>query len=117
MLTLTDTWDKCLEMWEWIVAKWLKDPTQSVGGLKVEWMDANGLTGQVRNDCFFCQFGDETLNEFNSHLDCICEVCPARLVNRNFSCTNITYDYQDRPGKFLAKIKELRAIDLKQDKP
>ena len=96
--SLDKTWRLCIEMWEWIVAKWKKDKGLSISVLKKEWLDMKGIE-DIESDCFFC--------EYDKYFYDNCDSCPGRLVSRQFNCGNSSYRYSRKPDKFLAKIKAL----------
>ncbi len=95
-LTLNETWVLCLRKWKWVAEEWEKG-RRDIENLKAEWLREHGFGDElVDNDCFFC--------EYDSQHDDDCKSCPAILVSRNFSCTNVTYIWCYKPTTFYNKL-------------
>jgi hypothetical protein len=106
-LTLDQTWELCLEMWDWIVEqpgiKECQDLEEDspVEELKYDWLKMKGYEPEsIENDCWFCKYTG------SSHID-KCSDCPGRLVDIDFSCMNREYNYEYCPIEFHQKLIEL----------
>ena len=97
--TLNQTWVLCLRMWRSISKKWTgRIP---IWKLKAQWLKVNGFPDYtIEEDCFFC--------DYTKNSDC--RQCPGKLVDRNFSCTNHDYDYENEPVAFYKEILRLNRI-------
>lgn len=99
-MTLDKTWKECLRMWKWIVKQIDKGTDESIGTLKVQWLDEHGYgNNNIQAGCFFCHYITEKSED--------CSICPGYLVDKKFSCQNKTYDYEYKPKKFYKKLLEL----------
>lgn len=100
MKTLDRTWVNCLRMWKWISENWKKG--DNVVTMKKRWLRNNGFNaGSIKNYCFFC--------DYHSNENEDCEICPGKLINSQFHCQNVTYNYYLKPKKFYAKLLHLNA--------
>lgn len=97
--TLDETWELCLQLWEWIAERIKVNPDLDVIGLKSEWLVEHDFDG-IQDNCFFCHY---TVREGEGH----CFRCPGIFVDRDFYCNAYEYDYEDRPIKFYEKLLEL----------
>jgi hypothetical protein len=102
-LTLDETWDKCLEMWQWIAEVTLSNPfsTVSVETLKSTWMKENFGRKSPEANCFFCDY--DYRRNFNCH-------CPGHLIDEEFDCDCDAYCYYLKPVEFYNKISQLNFI-------
>ena len=115
-LTIDETWELCLKMWKWIADEVTAmgkqfNPNSTVESLKSKWLEENGYNRtRINHRCFLCEYDDQ----YTDDLDHIyaCRACPARLVDSDFSCGNIEYEYDVQPLKFYAKLVELNKIRL-----
>ena len=60
------------EMWNWVAKQSRKSKCPSWNR---EWLDANGF-GEMKNDCFACQYAQEKCLSVESEDTCICVYCP-----------------------------------------
>jgi hypothetical protein len=120
-LTLDQTWDECLAMWEWISRKckgksreWC---SRNEYKLKREWLESHGFASETgkeskspapTNDCFFCEYDNKRPDVFIDDSCC----CPAKKIDKSFDCMDKEYNYSYHPRQFYAKLKELNAIRL-----
>ena len=120
-LDLDNTWKFCIEMYTDIVAKlpanfddlpdqrYADNKTKSkklvIVELKDAWMEANFPEAYIKENCFFCEYG----NIHSGAYSC-CTVCPGKMVDKSFSCTDLSCLYYKEPRKFLEKILELDEI-------
>ena len=98
-MTLKESWDNCIEMWEWIVSQlpddWVCKPWEyRITNLKQQWAREHGGT-----TCYFCQYIEDHTSD--------CRFCPPTLIDPMFFCTRSEYNYSLQPREFLTKIKEL----------
>lgn len=100
-LTLDEAWRLCLEMWKEIKGR------SDIPQAKAKWLNNNSFF-DVRANCFFC--------EFNERMD-RCRRCPAVLVDSDFKCERIEYDYLSNPEKFYMKLVELNELRKKKECP
>ncbi len=107
-LTQDQVWELCIEMWTWIVAQLIEDPKRHIDVLKQVWLREHGYDVHpvINSSCFFCGYSTDWDGEYD------CSNCPARHVDRTFWCFRSEYQYNLRPGAFLAKIKELNVRRL-----
>lgn len=107
-LTLDEAWVECIKMWEWIVKHLAEANTTELKRQYVEkfWPK---LCGFLDLDCYFCAYSNQQTQTCFS-----CDACPGQLVDPSFHCCNNEYSYNDNPRAFLAKIKELHKIYLKE---
>ena len=106
-LTLNETWIECLKMWKWIAGQKRKGDINSVCSLKRQWLKNNGYCADsVSGNCFFCEYANERGQ--------LCVLCPGKIIDRKFSCSNSDYDYFYRPADFYKKLKRLNKIRLKK---
>lgn len=108
-LTLNQTWRMCLKKWAWVDkiiaamdACGRKREFLSVEELKEVWCLDHGYP-DLFNNCFFCEYAQSIDSE---GLD-DCDNCPGRLVDKEFHCMNLMYDYFDKPHKFYAQLVKL----------
>lgn len=98
-LTLDEAWRLCLEASKWIAENYIP-MVNSVSDLKIQWLDEHGYSNEVHCNCFFCEYGQQ-----NSSM--ICNSCPGRLVDKDFSCCDPNCYYITDPKGFYSKIKKL----------
>ena len=102
---LDETWKLCLDgMWAWIKEQIDidADSKHEVGVLKMKWLADNGFDfEEIADNCLFCEY---TLDEEG---DTECKKCPGRLVDPDFDCENIDYNYYSKPLAFHKKLLEL----------
>ena len=109
-LTLDDTWDYCMLMWE-CVARRTRRPYPSVERLKDDWLEENDFDlSEVYASCFFCEYSKQ--HSIGTTSDC--KNCPAVLVDSNFECMCNEYDFYNHPIKFYNKLKELNEKRIKK---
>lgn len=102
MRTLNQTWTLCLRMWRSISKEWIEGDDIYV--LKDEWIENNGfLKDEIDADCFFCDYverqGDRT-----------CSTCPGKLVDINFHCEGLEYNFRYDPPAFYKELLRLNRI-------
>jgi hypothetical protein len=87
-------------MWRSIAKKWTgRIP---IWKLKARWLKANGFSADViESNCFFCDDGKDFFG---------CTRCPGKLVDRNFSCANTNYNYEEKPVAFYKELLRLNRI-------
>lgn len=115
-LTLDQIWEECLKMWKWIVENPEAKKCIWVWAAKDAWLIENGyVPSEVENTCFFCSYSSSIDNCWNdddedegSWLNC--PSCPAKLVDKTFSCHASEYDYLSKPVEFYQKLLELDEI-------
>jgi hypothetical protein len=114
------SWEKCIEMWEYIVAHIHSNPKEAntkvelalscivIEELKRRWCKEHGFTDMDSN-CFFCEYSKQ---QHKISTACVgrCTFCPAKRVDSDFDCQSYEYAYLYKPEEFLAKIKELYKI-------
>ncbi len=106
-LTLNETWVLCLAMWKWI-AEQVKKGEVDVKGLKEQWLKEHGFGKiYIPENCFFCAHARRYDNE--KVCGCAKKMCPGALVNKRFSCTNKTYNYEIKPIAFYNKLVSLNS--------
>jgi len=112
-LSLDKTWEKCLEMWQWIAEVKLGNPKSDyVSQLKETWIHENFGRKFVESNCFFCEYSGQHQKPETEG----CDDCPGSLVNKMFNCTNESYDYHEKPIKFYNKLLELNEKRLSRRK-
>lgn len=105
-LTLNQTWKYCLRMWKWITEQIKKGNKASIWTLKEEWLKNNGFKNKrIRDKCFFCNYCHQ-----------YCEKCPACLIEGDFYCMDLDYDYIIEPIKFYNKLIQLNEKRLQLKK-
>ncbi len=104
-LNLDETWKLCLEMWKWVVKQRRLGRKGSVDELKDEWCGINNYE-ELLLDCFFCE-----RTAFRGSRRC--RLCPARRIEKDFSCTNEAgIHYFHSPKKFYTNLLRLNKIRL-----
>jgi len=103
-LTLNQAWSKCLKQWKYIVEN--LDSGEPVYVLKEKYIEEHE-SEYINANCYFCEYNVQhrRIDEFV----CKCKYCPGKLVNRRFSCDNVTYHYHDKPRAFYKKLLALNA--------
>ena len=103
-ITLNQTWVLCLRMWRWIANVWKTERyiRYCVWELKDIWLKENGFK-DVYSDCFFCQYREGANGDCNV-------VCPGALVDPNFDCYNIDYEWHRYPVEFYQELLRLNKI-------
>ena len=107
MKVLDRVWLNCLRMWEWISMNLPKGFSESnkpmkeyvINSLKRRWLRENKFTELMESDCFFCAYDKKHGND--------CDFCPARLVKKDFHCTDCTYHFTHDPIAFYQRIVNL----------
>jgi len=116
-LTLDQTWERCLAMWKWIAEQVEKAIRQHkrkpcIEDLKTEWLDLHGFgNDSLNNNCFFCEYNKYRTKSINK--DCW---CPARLVDKGWTCFDEGRVFDEHPIAFYNKIKALNKIRLERKK-
>jgi hypothetical protein len=106
-LSLNMIWELCIEMWEYVVEQ-MNHPgnTHSVDYWKAKWLENHGFEkADVRLTCFFCHH--DALQKDD------CGNCPGKLVEEIFDCCANDHRYDQHPTEFLAEVKRLNKIRLK----
>ncbi len=99
--TLNQTWILSLRMWRSIAAIKAKGSRKQVFTLKRQWLRKNGIIVKGDHDCFFC--------EYNNRED-VCENCPGKLVDYDFSCQREKYQHTRKPAAFYKELLRLNRI-------
>lgn len=119
-MTLDEIWEGYMRMWKWIAGVKRVGISESVRRLKANWLENHGYGGvEIENDCFFCHWVwgrqkqrpvkyYEELDEL--WCDEVYPLCPARKVDRFFTCNHMDYSYSKNPQGFYAKLQKLDAI-------
>ena len=108
-LTLNKAWQLCLKQWEWIIRELDNGSKANIGTLKYKWCFDNKLSPNCY--CFFCEYSSQNGLVGQAY----CHFCPAKLINKNFSCTtNEEYHYAYEPRAFYAKLLKLNKKRLKK---
>jgi hypothetical protein len=119
-LTLDETWDRCLKMWRWVVAKWEPNKTIDVVRLKDAWLKEYRPKDKLRCNCYFCEYAKQRDKAQRVNEDGVCNsgwtLCPGRLVSPRFDCQNPKYDWSWYPDAFLRKVEQLNKKRLEQKK-
>lgn len=98
--TLNQTWVLCLRMWRSIAKVWREG--NNVHRLKRIWINENGFSmSGVDAHCFFCDHNVENPG---------CSDCPGKLVDPNFCCESLEYDYETKPIAFYKELLRLNRI-------
>lgn len=105
-LTLNQTWILCLQMWQWIAKVWQTPRYRryKIYQLKRIWCKKNGFNF-LQHDCFFC---DYTMKSMQNHEDC--NMCPGKLIDFSFDCTDDNYYYSIYPVEFYKELLRLNRI-------
>ena len=90
-------------MGRWIAKQKRAGTTLDTGDLKSKWMEDNWSGEYITNNCFFC--GYAILHETERRIGC--EVCPGRLVDKDFRCEDKNYHYAIHPIPFYNKLVSL----------
>ena len=120
---LERAWYDCERLWKWVSRKWLKQRAEGkyhteVTHLKTRWFLRHPLkirSGGI-NKCFFCVYANKEwrANIGNRPLRTEgwrrCDYCPGRLVDPNFLCTNMQYNYCFLPNLFYKEIVRLNIL-------
>lgn len=102
-LSLEMTWKECLRMWKDITTL-PKYAGMEITAAKILWLQDNGYDEiDVQGECFFCQYNKEHY-DWSSRS---CDNCPGVMVDKDFSCFDPEYNYDDTPKLFYAKLVEL----------
>lgn len=96
------------KMWNWIAS--LNEPPIGFteGSLNEFWLQANGY-GQMKNDCFACQYALEKTTSG----DCICVNCPLEWGENKYCLHpdgNTLYEKLNASEMFSTKRRELSLI-------
>jgi ribosomal protein S14 len=104
-LTLDETWELCLKMWKWIDEGTngneynLDSPVEELKGV---WLDGHHID-EITGDCLFCSYkhshGGDALDD--------CSKCPAKKVDKSFTCLSEECNYKYRPRAFYRKLVAL----------
>ena len=108
-LNLSETWVLCLAMWKWIAKEVRKDIGKNVNGLKIEWLEKQGIEN-VHCECFFCEYNSKRGGK-GCHQETGCNLCPAVRVDKSFDC-HAEYHYYSYPIAFYKKLLALNKIRL-----
>jgi hypothetical protein len=113
-LTVNETWEQCLDMWKWISLCIGRKTKKSLGDLKEEWLQKNGLSkSTIQDNCFFCDLAkriDDRSGKGWFYPSCVS--CPGKKVDEYFQCENLQYHFFENPLAFYAKLKRLNKIRL-----
>lgn len=104
-LTLNKSWELCLKQWAWIAKQIRAGDDRYINTIKEAWLKEKGFKN-IYADCFFCEYTYPSKSG--------CNVCPGRKIDKTFDCENIEYDYENKPLKFYAKLKELNRKRMKK---
>ena len=96
-------------MWDWISANLPDGFSESsntmkefvVKSLKCQWLQKNKFTELITSNCFFCDYDKKYGNN--------CESCPARLVEENFHCADLTHHFARDPIGFYQHVVKLNS--------
>jgi len=102
--TLNQTWTLCLRMWKWIASVWETDTYKrfSAHDLKRIWLKNNGFVNEwIYSNCFFCDYTNDGYG---------CDDCPGLMVDSNFHCSNLVYNYEFKPVAFYKELLRLNMI-------
>jgi len=105
-MTLNETWKNCLAMWKWIAEQIRGGSKLSVEELKEKWLKEHGFEN-IEENCFFC--------DYDLGYDDDCMQCPARLVDPDFHCDRVEYNWEAEPIKFYEKLVALDKERTKDD--
>lgn len=95
-LTLNDAWRFCLEQWDLIK----EHEYENIEKIKKLYLKKHGFK-DIISSCFFCEYAYQK----NNHTYSYCSLCPAKLIDENFSCINTSdYGFREYPAKFHKKI-------------
>ncbi len=106
-LTLNYVWAECIKMYTYVVKKKQAGDYRTVSELKTAWVNRHGYkSNELNSDCFFCEYDEH----HQPVVRCNCKFCPAAMVDENFHCVNIEYEWRTKPDLFLKEILILDAI-------
>ena len=93
-LSKEKAWVECRRMWNWIADKVRERggtvALEDVRKLKQEWLNANGYTYKLYNDCFFCDYAGTHKTVFDNNA--ACSTCPGVEVDPLFDCEDFRED-------------------------
>ena len=110
-LNLDETWRLCMSMWRHVKRRIQSGDKETVESLKASWATKHGY--HLDSDCFFCDYVDlrsDPLMDYSAG----CKLCPARKIDPEFHCKNLTYHYRLKPIKFYNKLRSLYRLYLKR---
>ena len=111
--SLNKTWEKCEKMWKdvLIILEITRDHGRgiSVEAAKEIWMTLHGYENKVWNDCFFCDYTEESTKGHivDPGVPGGCPTCPGTLVDSDFACQLSGCDWRDSPSLFSKEISRL----------
>jgi hypothetical protein len=91
-------------MWRWIAEARKVGNKSPVSSLKHKWIADNGIDRSLFGDCFFCQYN--SVREARS----ACGNCPAKKINKRFSCFAAGKSWNNEPIAFYAELLRLNKI-------
>lgn len=99
-MTLGETWENCLSMWQW-VAKQIEDESKKgVILLKRQWAEAHGfVSGEIEADCFFCEYASQNNGGWPG-----CSKCPGKKIEPHFDCDYGDCQWKETPVAFYNKL-------------
>lgn len=118
-LSLNETWKRCFKMWKDMIAV-LKiasedeDVTIDVAAIKKIWLQLNGYKKYICNDCFFCDYVE---NSTNGHIEDPdipggCPTCPGTKIDPNFACQKARCHWAENPEGFYQELIRLNRIRI-----
>ncbi len=116
-LTLNETWEYCLSMWQWIAKEKKAGSVTPVAILKSKWLENNWSGKPINATCFFCEYGEKHPKKERSRKPTKgCMSCPATQIDLTFYCMGSEYDYGCYPIAFYNKLVSLNRKRLKTKK-
>ena len=111
-LDLDKCWKLCKQMWKYVAGEVeLRSTAEDVEVLKKIWLREHGFNPQdVAGNCFFCEYSEQIIKEFDIGVFSECDFCPGRLAEPAFYCGIDEYDYQNKPQAFYQEILRLDKI-------
>lgn len=103
-LNLNETWRLQLQQSGHIARRKKAGDVREVCQIKQDWLTKHGFE-DVENDCFFCEYD-------NRQQEDACKVCPARKIDKTFTCCRSDYHYRYRAVDFYKKLRQLNKIRL-----
>lgn len=110
-LDLDRCWKLCKQMWKYVAGEVEAGNSFDVNKLKKIWLREHGFEGKrIAGTCFFCEYAEQIVKEFDTGHFGVCGVCPGRLADSTFSCTDYDHDFYDKPQAFYQEILRLDKI-------
>lgn len=113
-MTLNETWESCIAMWDMIIkildaGGCLSDESGNpdIDMLK-EVLLAHGPNADAVSHCVFCQYAEDNYDGLWG----FCGACPGRAVDPDFYCMDEEHNYYKKPHAFYAKLVEMNKIRL-----